>query len=152
MDPFIPLGAVASATQLASLTANIGLKLYRLLGNIKYAPQNSKELCDEISELSSVINDLVDSLNSIEENSDIIIADIVSMDSLNKYQQFLKDVSFRFSVNKTDLKKRLKWPLSLKENEELIAKIERHKSQFTLALQSASFRLGCTQRFNFNNH
>jgi hypothetical protein len=102
MDPITILGAVAAAAQLAGTTANIGLQLYRVFCEAKSAPKKSKELCDEISELCSVMNDLVDALKAVEGNFDIAVASIISPDSLRMYSKFLKDLSSRIQVNKNE--------------------------------------------------
>src|SRR5271154_1655409 len=125
MDPITILGAVAASAQLAGTTAQLGLHLYRFYCDFKNAPEKSKELCEEISELSSVIKSLADALKAVEENRDVVFIDIISDDSLQKYSQFVKDFHSRIQVNKNEIKKMLKWPLSKKENEELIAKVER---------------------------
>jgi predicted AlkP superfamily phosphohydrolase/phosphomutase len=146
MDAITMLGAVAAAAQLAGMTSNLGLQLYRLYCDLKNAPKKSKELCVEISELSSVIDDLAHALKKAEGDSGIDVINMISMDSLQKYSQFLKELSSRLLVNK-NIKEKLKWRLSTKDNEELIGKIERHKATFALALQSANLKLGSTHTY-----
>lgn len=149
MDPVTMLGGVAAAVQLAGTTANIGLQLYRFYCDVKNAPEKSKELCDEISDLSSVINDLAQTLKAADNTFDVPGA--ISNDSLQKYSQFLMDISSRIQLNKRGLKKRLKWPLSTKENEDLIAKIERYKATFTLALETANLKQGSAHAYPSHN-
>lgn len=147
MEPITIVGAVSAATDLAVMTLKLGLQLYRFYCEVKSAPKKSKELCDEISELSFVMNDLAQTLKEVEENPDIVIVNIISVDSLQKYSQFLSDLSSCVQVDKKEIKKRLKWPLSTKDNEELIAKLERYKATMTLALQSAVLKLGSAHEY-----
>src|SRR6266496_5539509 len=71
MDPITIVSAVAAAAQLAGSTASIGLKLFRFYCNVKDAPRKSKELCEEISELSAVIENLSQILTELG-NSEIV--------------------------------------------------------------------------------
>jgi hypothetical protein len=140
MDPITIIGAIASCAQLTGTTAQLGLQLYRFYCDVRNAPAKSKELCDEVSELSYVIEELSRTLKAVEQQCSVV-NNVISADSLNKYSEFLKDFSSRIHVNKNDIKKKLKWPLSIKDNEELLVKIERHKATFTLALQSAGLKV-----------
>ena len=146
MDPITVLGAVAASAQLAGATAQLGLRLYRFYCEVKEAPAKSKELCDEVSELSSIMEKLAQTLKTVEENSNIVI-DTISINSLSTYSQFVKDFSSRIEVKKNEIKKSLKWPLLKKDNEEFIAKIERHKATFTLALQNANLKLSSSNTY-----
>lgn len=147
MDPFSIIGAVAAAAQLAGSTANIGLSLYRFYCEVKNAPEKSKELCDEIYDLSTVINDLAQILKEVDKRTDVIAIDIISIDSLQKYYQFLDDLSSRIKVNEKGFKKKFKWPFSIKDNLELMAKVGRHKSTFMLALETANLSLGSAHSY-----
>jgi hypothetical protein len=60
------LGAVAAAAQLADMTAKLSAQLYRYIHDVKDAPEQSKELCDEVSELSSIVIDLADVLKIVK--------------------------------------------------------------------------------------
>jgi hypothetical protein len=147
MDPVTLLGAVAAAAQLAGTTAKLGLQLYRFYSEVKNAPTKSKELCDEIFELSSVIEKLSDTLKTVEEIGGAVVVGSICSDSLQGYSQFLTDLSSRIQVNKNDTKKRLKWPFSTKDNEELIAKSERYKATLTLALGNVSLKLSSAHTY-----
>lgn len=152
MDPLTIISAVAAAAQLAATTANIGLQLYRFYCDLKNAPEKSKELCHEISDLSSVMQDFVQTLKAIEDSA--IIIDVGFDDLLrncSQFCQFLMDLSSLIQLNKNELKKRMKWPLSTKENEELIAKVERYKATFMLALESANLKLGSAHSYLSDN-
>ena len=146
MDPITIIGAVASCAQLAGTTAQLGLQLYRFYCDVKNAPAKSKELCDEVSELSNVMQELARTLKTVEQRCDVV-SNVISVDSLHKYSQFVKDFSSRIQVNKNEIKKKLKWPLSIKENEELLVKIERHKATFTLALENAVLNIGIAHTY-----
>ena len=147
MDPITILGAVAASAQLAGTTAQFSFQLYRFYCDVKKAPTKSKELCNEVSELATVMESLARTIKIVEESSDNVIIDVISDDSLQKYAQFLNELSSRILVNKNDIKKKLKWPLSTKDNETLIAKIERQKSTFNLALQAANLKLDSTHTY-----
>ncbi len=144
MDPITIVSAVAAAAQLAGSTASIGLKLFRFYCNVKDAPRKSKELCEEISELSAVIENLSQILTELG-NSEIV--NVISINSLEKYSQFLDEVRSQVHLDKGDVKKRLKWPLSTKENEELISKSERYKSTFEVALGIANLKVGSVHMY-----
>ena len=70
-----------------------------------------------------------------------------SLQALQRYSQFLADLSSRIQVNKNDTKKRWKWPLSIKENEELIEKSERYKATFTLALGNINLKVATNHTY-----
>src|SRR5215471_7469924 len=127
MDPITVLGAVPASAQLAGTTSNLCIQLYRYYCGVKGAPENSKELCDEISDLSDIITGLAHAVKMVEETSDMVVIKFVSVESLQNYSQFLGELSSRIHVNKNDIKKKLKWPLSTKDNEQLITKVERYK-------------------------
>ena len=76
-----------------------------------------------------------------------MFSNVISVDSLHKYSEFVKDFSSRIQVNKNETKKKLKWPLSIKDNEELLTKIERHKTTFTLALENAGLNVGIAHTY-----
>jgi len=147
MDPVTLLSTAAAAAQFASTTAKFGLQLYRFYCDVKNAPAKSKELCNEIAELSSVIEELSSTLKTVEENDGPVVVNGFLSNSLQRYSQFLTELSSRIQLNKEDIKKRLKWPLSTKENQELIAKSERHKATFTLALQNVNLKLNSAQQY-----
>jgi hypothetical protein len=141
MDPVTLLSA-------ARTTATLCLDLYRFYRHVQDAPKKSGELCDEVDELSSVMKELANTVKVVGESSDdVVLTNVISDDSFQKYSRFLNEISCRILVNKNDIKKKLKWPLSAKENEELIAKIERHKATFTLALQSAILNVGSAHTY-----
>jgi len=145
MDPITIIGAIAACAQLAGTTAQLGLQLYRFYCDVKSAPEKSKELCDEVSELSNVMGELARTLKAVEQQCDV--SNVISVDSLEKYSEFVKDFSSRIQVNKNETKKKLKWPLSIKDNEELLTKIERHKTTFTLALENAVLNVGIAHTY-----
>lgn len=140
MDPITILGAVAAAAQLASSTTSVALQLFRIYCNIKDAPQKSYELCEEVSNLSTVIEDLSQILKTISNSE--IVGNVISVNSLEKYSQFLKELSSRVHLDNREIKKRITWPLSAKGNEELISRAERYKATFMLALETANLKIG----------
>ena len=144
MDPVTILSAVSAAAQLAGSTASIGLKLYSFYFKVKDAPKKSQELCEEISDLSTVMENLSQTLTALGNSE---IDNVISIDSLEKYSQFLEEVRSRVHLDKGDIKKRVKWPLSIKDNEELISKAERHKTTFTLALGTANLKVGSVHAY-----
>lgn len=146
MDPITIIGAVAAVAQLVGLAANLGMQAYRLLRDIKKVPKKSRELCDEIYDLSSVINELYYTLKTVE-NANTAVVDSISVDFLEKHSHFLTELTSRIQVDKTEIKNRLRWPLSTKENEEWIQKVQRHKSTLALALQNVDLKLGSTHMY-----
>ena len=71
MDPITIIGAIAACAQLAGTTAQLGLQLYRFYCDVKSAPEKSKELCDEVSELSNVMRELARTLKAVEQQCDV---------------------------------------------------------------------------------
>ena len=139
-DPNTILGAVAAAAQLADMTTMYCFRAYSYYRDIKEVPSKSKDLREEFSQLSSIIRDLAEVLTTVKTNNSEV-GNVISPSSLEQYPDFLKDFVSRLKLNENDFKKRLKWPFSVKENEDYIAKIERHKMTFSLALNMFSWNL-----------
>src|SRR5436305_4407346 len=102
------LGAVAASVQLAEMTGKVLLQLYRCYHEMKDAPNQSKELCDEMSELSSVLEHLADAIKKANDTCNDIVGDIISASSLQKYSDFLNDFRSQIKVDRKDIKMRLK--------------------------------------------
>jgi predicted ribosome quality control (RQC) complex YloA/Tae2 family protein len=149
MDPLTIVGAVASCAQLAEMTGKTFVHLFRYYHGVKQAPEKSKELTDEISELSSVLEDLADTLKEVNDTCGDVVNDIIKARSLQRYSDFLNDFQSRIHVDKKDLKKRVKWPFSAKENEESISRIERYKATFVMALETANLKLTSINTYVF---
>ena len=102
------LDTITTIIQLANIIININLLFYHIFCEAKNASKKSKELYNEISEFSFIMNNLINILKTIEENFDIIITNIISLNSLQIYLKFLMNLSSHIQVNKNEIKKRLK--------------------------------------------
>jgi hypothetical protein len=131
MDPVTAFGAAGTAFALAELAAEVFISVFQYCRNIKEAPAHAEALRNELQNLS----DLLDSLTKNLATSPLspLRAKLLSTPSkeLEKSLLHLRD---RVTGEKTKGVERLKWPFTQKENEKLLAQLQRYKADLILAL------------------
>ncbi|KAF3903388.1 Ankyrin-1 [Dactylellina cionopaga] len=138
-----PLSIAASVAGLISLAEVIIAKSYRYIKTVKGAPEQWQKLSLETSNLHSILLALKDKLASQVENKETIDGGDpppnagcgvqlgmihATANTLSKIQNDIQ------GWEKSSMGKRLKWPFKVKDTQEYLAEIERHKTSFILAL------------------
>lgn len=132
MDAVTGVGLAASVVQLADLVFEVFSNLHKYYRDIKSAPANSEQLRREL-------DTMVDLLALLQESLDKNLGDRLgaSFDSeLNQFQSTIQTMLERTTPDRTIGIQRLKWPFKKEENIRYIARIERIKSSFSLAMST----------------
>lgn len=132
MDPISALGLAASAAQVAEYAGNVFINLYRYCQEVKDAPALSAELRDEVAITLSLLNALPSLLSSRSSLSSAHVSALKT--ALAGFRRTLEKLENAVQPQATTGVQKLKWPFSKDKNERLIAKIERYKVAFGLAL------------------
>lgn len=128
------LGTVASiiaVVQVAGQTAILG---YGYISGVKRAPEDIRKFLDELESLSKVLTALGD---IVKENPGSVALKQLDA-SLQECLSEMSGLQAKMEPKEWWRKKlaRYKWPLRGKETAEYTARIERHKSSFSLALNT----------------
>lgn len=115
--------------QLAGLTASIS---YGYISGVKRAPQDLRDLTDELQALSNVIVTLK---IHTDENSEIPGSVLHMLEKpleacARELEELLEKLKMKGIID------RLKWPLREKETAQWVERIERHKTFFMFALNT----------------
>jgi len=150
MDPFTLavnlMTVVQLATKVISSTTAYGK-------NVQDLPDEVQVLVSEISLLSGVLNQLGSLLHSATDKESVLpvtfSADVLqpAMNECQKQLETLHTFLEKGRRRRTRIKnlgRRLKWPMKGQETREWIARMERFKGSFSLALQSGN--LGAQQK------
>jgi hypothetical protein len=131
MDPTSAIGVAAAAAQFAALAFSVSNTLKQYLQDIKDAPKRSRELKGELLLVSDVLEDLKSVVTNV--SPDVLPANPLLTGAINEFAELIKEIAHSIEVKKKDIKKRLKWPFTEKENEKYLSRLERFKSTFNLA-------------------
>ena len=136
MDPVSALGVAAAALQFSEQAIIISDSLYQYYKSVKNAPAKSRELRVEALLLSDVLETLTD-VFSTQSTSSVLPKAGKYADMLKEFSETTAEMAEKVELKKGKLSfKRLQWPFTEKENEKYLAKLERFKSSFQLALQA----------------
>jgi len=134
MDPVSALSVAAAAAQFAEQVLIISERLYQFFKTVKNAPKLSRELRQE----ALLLSDTFENLRSVftAHASKALQKASPSADLLQGFEETIKQIAARVEIKEGEASwKRLVWPFTQKENEDYLAKLERFKSSFQLALQ-----------------
>jgi Fungal N-terminal domain of STAND proteins len=135
MDPVSALGLAASIDQFVELTASLASTLYSYYQKVKEAPKRSRELRAEVLLVSDVLQELGSIFHTIPSNPTPTNASLAT--TVDEFAKLLKDMSTRVTAIRNDeITKRLKWPFTQKQNEDFLARLERFKNTFNMALNT----------------
>ena len=138
VDPVSVIGLVASLEQLAAAATNIVCNMYKYYEAVRDAPKRSKELRDEMGAMSDQLNDLVHVVTYKSTASTFHVPTPFTA-SVKELQTMLDEMNDRVQPSKTEGRRRLKWPFTKDQNEQLLQRMERYKTMLntTLNIQTA---------------
>jgi hypothetical protein len=124
--------AIGFATALIDLV-RIGKEVSQYLGDVVKAPEQSKELCREISLTSELLVQLQTELTSSTRSSFITTPTL--KESLAEFRGLLTKLNTQVNEEQTKGIKQLKWPFKKDETERYLLKVQRYKASFSTALE-----------------
>src|SRR5271170_527394 len=137
MDPITAVGITVNVGALIQLTSGIIVGLIDYCLSVKCAPVKSKELRDELLVLSDVLKELETIIKPIPSpHMEGSQRSLSLQKALSEFGEMLNDMYKRVAISKMNFTKRIKWPFTEKENVDYLARMERYKATFTLALSS----------------
>lgn len=135
MDPVTALGVAGTAAQFAEQAAKIFDRLYQYSKSVKNAPAKSRELRQELLLLSDLLENLA-SVFSKQNKSNVLPNASKYADLLQEFKETMVELAEKAEISDGEVSlKRMVWPFKQKDNEDYLAKMERFKSLFQLALQ-----------------
>jgi hypothetical protein len=135
MDPVTALGVAGTAAQFAEQAAKIFDRLYQYSKSVKNAPAKSRELRQELLLLSDLLENLA-SVFSKQNKSNVLPNASKYADLLQEFKETMVELGEKAEISDGEVSlKRMVWPFKQKDNEDYLAKMERFKSLFQLALQ-----------------
>jgi Fungal N-terminal domain of STAND proteins len=136
MDPVTALGVAGTVAQFAEQTLRISDCLYQYFKGVKNAPAKSRELRQEALLLSDVLETLT-TLFSANKKPTVLPSLSQYEEMLQEFKETIAEMAKKVEIKKGKLSfKRLAWPFTEKENEKYLARMERFKGSFQLALQA----------------
>ena len=133
MDPASAFQIAAGAAQFVDLAANVFWGLFQYFKEVKNAPKLSRELQDQAYLLSNILNEIQSTLEDTDPRPIAASTNILN-DIVVEFAKTMKDMEGRFVVKEGELKKRLQWPFTEKENKIFLEKLKSYKSIFDSAL------------------
>ena len=115
------------------LVANVFWGLFQYFKKVKNAPKLSCELQDQAYLLSNILNEIQSTLEDTDSRPIAASTNILN-DTVVEFAKTMKDMEGQFVVKEGELKKRLQWPFTEKDNKQFLEKLERYKSIFDSAL------------------
>ena len=135
MDPVTALGVAGTAAQFAEQAAKIFDRLYQYSKAVENAPAKSRELRQDLLLLSDLLENLA-SVFSKQKNSTVLPNTGKYAELLKEFTDTMAELADKVEISKGEVSlKRLVWPFKQKDNEKYLARMERFKSLFQLALQ-----------------
>ena len=135
MDPVSAFGVAAGAAQFVELTENVLLGLFQYFNKVTKASKLSRELRDHVYQLSNILNELQSTLEATNPRP-ITASTNTLNDIVVEFSNTMKDMEGRVVVKEGELKKRIQWPFTEKDNKQFLEKLERYKSIFDSALNT----------------
>jgi len=133
MDPVTALGLLQSVDVLVGMARCIVSNMYLYFEAVKNAPKMSAELRQEMGIICTLLDSLAIAAAHEDSNSQCRLASSISL-ATQQFKLVLSEMNTRVTVSQTSGMKRLKWPFAKEENERLLAKLERFKNTFTMAM------------------
>jgi hypothetical protein len=132
MEPITAIGLALSVAQVAEFTGRVFINLYRYYLDVQDAPARSAELRDEVGISLSLLNALPPALAN---DSTLSVIQLSALETaVTGFRQTLEKMNSYILPEATSSFRKLKWPFNQDKNARLIAKIERYKVAFGLAL------------------
>lgn len=128
------LSSMASISQLADLTASIFVDLFEYYRAVKQPPKCSVELRNELQNMSCLLDQMKEHFTDDSEALDSHHVLESMKHCTREFEKLLQAMGNRIRREKTQGFQRLIWPFSSSENREFLARIERYKTIFNLAL------------------
>ena len=132
MDPITAVGFTTTVAQLADLAFAVFTNLHKYYRNFESAPKRSEQLRRELDHMLDLLTDLQD---IFKKNPNESLRRSLELE-VKDFDGLLQDLLNRTKPQNTKGFQRLKWPFKEAENEELIRRIERFKSSFSLAMNA----------------
>ena len=135
-----PLSVAASVAGLITIAEVVFSRTFNYMKEVKGGPNVVSRLSSELSALHGTLQSIHLVLTQLERdipNSALGLIHVTSCEqTLHKITTILErhETKSEHSCTLRTVRKRLKWPFSLSETEDLIAEIGRHKSTLSLAL------------------
>lgn len=136
MDPITGVGFAASIAQLATLAFAVFTNLRKYYRNFESAPKRCEQLRKELDHMIDLLADLQEIFTESPNESLRCSLELEVKD----FDGFLRDLLNRTKPQNTQGFQRFKWPFKEAENEELIKRMERFKSGFSLAINISQRR------------
>jgi len=146
MDPVSALGVAAAAAQFAGDALRVLDTLKHYLQAVKNAPKRSRELKAELLLVSDVLGDLKSNLETGSYGLPTANTSLTGL--LDDFAGLIKEMAARTEVQKRDIKKRLQWPFTEKENAIYLSRLERFKNTFNLAWDALHTYLSFSRTLN----
>ena len=127
VDSISALEVAAAAAQLAGLAVSVSNNLMPFIISVQSAPKKSRELT---SLVSCILEDLktLEIMQSTERS--------LKNDTVDGFVGLLKEMTTRIEVRESDIRRRLKWPFTEKQNKEYPEKAESFRNTFNFALNT----------------
>ena len=136
MDPVSAISIAAAAAQFTEQAATVFKLLFDYCRKVKQAPKLSADLQKEMFLISTVLDELKSALEDVSTIPQSA-AQTHLQDTIEKFAKTMNDMEIHLKpIEESELRKRLAWPFTQKENEEYLTKFRRYKDIFMLALQT----------------
>lgn len=137
MDPATAVGISACAAQLANQALVVFLNLRNYYNQVRNAPSKFKALEKEITFLACLLCCIQKTVQSNPKMDNVLIDE-----TFKKLEDLLKELLERLQPKLVYGIRRMKWPIAEREINDLLAKIESHKTSLNLLLNM------CISRYN----
>jgi hypothetical protein len=130
MDPGTALGLVVNVAGLADITFRVFTEIYEYFRAVKSAPTKSLELQHELFALFDIAHNMKNLLSKTSARD----GNVIPNELVSQFRRVLEEMEGKIKLPEGNVKQRMKWPFTMKENLEYIARLERFKTTFTCAL------------------
>lgn len=128
------VGLVASIIAVVELAGKAAAASYGYIGGVKRAPEEIKKFYDELNSLANVLATLKDCVTANPRSIPLQALGASLQECISEMQ--VLEAKLKPKIGWRRKLARYKWPLKVKETGEYTARIERHKTLFTLALNT----------------
>ena len=134
MELLSALAIATATTPFLAQTLTVAQSLYDNFKTVKRAPELSKELRREALLVSDVLNDLQKaSASNVRRVSSFKTGRYAGI--IAEFNLTITEMAARIEAKNREVKKRVKWPFTVNENQEYLNKFEGYTSTFMSALQ-----------------